>query len=392
MTEINFTDNAPITGMRQTADGYLVGEVRCARTGCQSYLGSELGLMDRATVTVYRPESAVFHKDSLATFAGKPVTIGHPSEQVTADNWRNHAVGDIGDEIARDGEFVKVPFRLMDAAAITAVQDGAREVSMGYTTPITMQDGVAPDGTPYQAVQSGPIRINHMAIVSKARGGDQLRIGDGAHDGGKDRARWGASPITDRKDVIMADAINTRTVLIDGLSVVTTDAGAQALEKLQGQITDAAKAMTDAEAKHAKEIAAKDAAIAKAEAERDEAKGEVMSDADLDKRVAERADLIGKAKSIVADVKTDGIADAAIRKAVVVAKLGDTMADKSEAYIDARFDILAEDADKADPFADGMKGGLKPAIGANVADEAYAANLTYMQAAYRGALATAKEA
>ena len=64
----------------------------------------------------------------------------------------------------------------------------------------------------------------------------------------------------------------------------------------------------------------------------------------MDAAVAKRADLLGKAKAIAPQVKLDGLSDAAIRKAVVVSKLGDAMADKPEAYIDARFDILAEDA------------------------------------------------
>lgn len=385
MTEPRFTDTAIITGTRITDDGYMVATVRCARTGCQDYLASELGLTDGGVVSVYRPESAVFDKASLSTFAHKPVTIGHPSEPVTAANWKDHAVGDVGDEIARDGDFVRVPLTLMDAAAIKAVQDGTREISMGYSTPIKIEDGMAPDGTAYRAIQTGPIRINHLALVDRARGGDQLRIGDGAKDGGRDRAAWGATPITtiDRKDDEMADPVKTRTVLIDGLSVETTDAGAQALEKLQKTIGDRDKALTDMEAKHKAEMDEKDKELAKKDAAIEDAKSKSLSDADLDKRVADRAELVGKANAIAKDVKTAGLSDAAIKKAVVVAKLGDAMGDKPEAYIDARFDILAEDAAKGDPFADGFKSGTKTTTG-NVADDAYAKHLADLDTAYRG--------
>src|SRR5690606_660304 len=86
-------------------------------------------------------------------------------------------------------------------------------------------------------------------------------------------------------------------------------------------------------------IAAKDQQIAKLEAERDSLQGKVLSDADLDKRVQARADLIATAKSIH-DADYTGKSDADIRKAVVVGKLGDAAVQgKSEAYIDARFDI-----------------------------------------------------
>lgn len=347
---LQFTDRATIKGFRQTADGYLVGDVLCARTGTQQYRANEIGLTGDAIVTVYRPEDAVFAKDSLSSYAGKPVTLNHPPEMVTADNWKEYASGVVGTDIARDGEFVRVSIAMMDAATIAAVQDGTREISMGYTTPIEMRDGTAPDGTAYQAVQTGPIRINHLAIVPAARGGEKLRIGDGA-------LSWGASPVTvsDNKGGHMADL---RKIMVDGLPVETTDAGAAAIEKMTKAVADAtAKAdeyMTKAEKaakdmeEMEKEMAAKDAAIAKLEAA-------AIDDAALDARVSARADLVSKAKAVFADLDTTGLTDAAIRKAAVVAKLGDAAIDgKSDAYIDARFDILAEDTAKggADPLKD----------------------------------------
>ena len=41
---MQFNDRAEIKGFRATADGYLVGEVLCARTGCQDYYAGEMGL------------------------------------------------------------------------------------------------------------------------------------------------------------------------------------------------------------------------------------------------------------------------------------------------------------------------------------------------------------
>lgn len=348
MTELKFTDTATISGLRLTDSGNAHAEVRCARTGCQTYLGAEMGLLDRETVTVYRPESAVFSKDSLATFAGKPVTIGHPDEMVTADNWKQHAVGDVGDEIARDGEFVKVPFRLLDAGAIKAVEDGTREISMGYTTPIVMQDGTAPDGTQYDAVQSGPIKINHLAIVAKARGGEDLRIGDGA-------ANWGIAPYTptaDTKGRLMPDTLQTVVLGDQAAQVAVADA-----PKIEAFKTDAAKKLADAEAAHKTALDGKDKELADKDTEIKKLKDAQLSDADLDARVQARAKLLGDAAKIDDSVKTEGASDADIRKAVVTAKLGDdALKDKSDAYIEARFDALVEDAANGDPAADAIKG------------------------------------
>lgn len=146
-----------------------------------------------------------------------------------------------------------------------------------------------------------------------------------------------------------------RKIMVDGLEVETTDAGAAAIKKLEGSISDQAKVLTDAQATHDAVIATKDAEIATKDAEIEALKAKVLTDADLDARVQARADLVAKAKSLVKDFDATGKADADIRKAVVVAKRGAAMADKSEAYIDAAFDLLAEAA------PDPVRGAIKDA-------------------------------
>jgi len=156
-----------------------------------------------------------------------------------------------------------------------------------------------------------------------------------------------------------------RTVVVDGLSVNTTDEGALAIDKLQTAVADAQKKTADAEAKAVTDMVEKDKAAAKLQAEVDDLKGKVLDDAALDKRVQDRAELVGKATAIAKDLETTGVSDAEIRKATVAAKLGDAaIKDKSEAYIDARFDILSEDS--ATP-TDTLRtiGNIKPTDGAS---------------------------
>ena len=101
--------------------------------------------------------------------------------------------------------------------------------------------------------------------------------------------------------------------------------------------------------------------------------------------VTSKAALLGMTKAIAKDVKTEGLSDAAIRKAVVAAKLGDAaIADKADAYIDARFDILVEDAKKAnpDPFAATVRDGISTPTNDDAASKAYAAMLADMQSAH----------
>jgi len=342
------------TGLSRSADGYLVATAKIARAGnVQQYLGRELGMTgDEAgnVFGVYRDPDVVFDEASMASLAGRPVTRNHPPDGVNAQTWRDLAIGTVGGRVVRDGEHVVASMAIMDAAAAAEVEGGARSLSAGYTTGIMQDSGVAPDGTPYQYRQSGPIRFNHVAYLpdNNPRAGN-TRIGDAR--------TWGLAPLptADTKGNIMS----LQTVVLGDQAAQVAIADAPKVEAFKA---DMVKKLSDAETAHAKAIADKDAAIAKAEAERDDAKKKVLSEADIDKRVADRADLIGKARAIVADVKTDGLADAAIRKAVVISKLGDAMADKSDAYIDARFDILAEDAPTTQTNDAALGAGLRTQV------------------------------
>jgi hypothetical protein len=253
---------------------------------------------------------------------------------LTPSNWKKYAVGDIGEEVARDGEFIRVPITLMDAAAVRSVQAGLREISMGYTTPLSMEDGVAPDGTRYRAVQTGPIRINHLALVDRARGGEELRIGDGAE-------KWGTAPATTRagKDSVMTEQL--RTILVDGLSVQTTDQGAQAIEKLQKSL-DSSRQDLD------RVTGAKDAEIADLQKQIEKKDGELAaaSKALEDARSAKSISEAVRARALVVDAgKKSGMkeedmedmSDADIRRAVVTKSLGDSAAKMSDAAVEGAF-------------------------------------------------------
>lgn len=349
-------DRATTSTPRRTTDGYLVADVRVARTGIQEYLGSELGKPDMPIVRVYRPESAVFDADAMHSYAHRPVTNDHPATQVTADTWRDVAVGGTGGEVVRDGEFVRVPMSLMDAAAIADYESGKRELSMGYDAVIEFIDGVTPEGESYQAVVTS-MKMNHLALVDKARGGEHLRIGDspdpGALEGGQQQGGQ--------------TAMTMKQVMVDGLTVETTIQGAQVIEKLQNAIADSASTVQALKDAHATALAKKDAEI-------DAIKAAVLTDAQIEERVVARADLLGKAKA-VHDADYTGKTDAEIRRAAVIAKLGDAaVAGKSDAYVDARFDILVEDAAKTDPVREALKDG-KPSQPVTDARAAYIAHL-----------------
>lgn len=184
MPSIKITDNCPInlddaSKVRETQDGYLVAAPRVARTGIQLYRGSEVGVSDKQIVKIYRPEDQVFDTNSMHTFAHKPITNDHPAEPVTSRNWSKYAKGQIGDEIARDGDFIRVPMVLMDHGLIQDAKSGKVELSVGYSCDLDMTPGITPDGQAYDGIQKN-INVNHVAFVDAARAGHMARFGDGS--------------------------------------------------------------------------------------------------------------------------------------------------------------------------------------------------------------------
>lgn len=194
-----------------TADGYLVATPRVARTGIQLYYGRELGVagVDANKIfKVYRPEDQVFAKDSMASFAYKPVCDDHPPENVTVNNWAKYSKGQLSGDVARDGDFIRVPMALMDASLVKKYKDGKAEISMGYECEIVWQAGTTPTGDAYDASQK-TIRINHGAIVDAARGGQELRFGDGSG------ARIDLSVYTSALEAITSGNVNRDSALAD---------------------------------------------------------------------------------------------------------------------------------------------------------------------------------
>lgn len=363
---MRFYDTVPVSGVRVTDDGYLVGTAPVARAGIQLYAGHEVGRPDMPVVRVYRPPEEVFSKDAMHSYAHRPITIGHPPERVTADNWKELTAGQTGDEVVRDGDVVRVPLALMDAQAIRKHEAGVRELSMGYDAELDFTDGQTPDGEPYDAVQRNQ-RMNHLALVPRARGGGRLRLGD--NDGGSNMPEHNAK---------------LRTVTLDGLPIETTDAGAQAIERLQKDAETLRKQMADAAAEHDKAVKAKDAELAKKDAEMDKLKEQVLSADQLDQRVQERADLLSTAQRI-ADVNYKGKTDAEIKRLAVTHKLGDeAVKDKPEAYIDARFDILAEDAQGENPANDALRQRARDGGATHTQDHGQSAYEKRLTSAWQG--------
>jgi len=399
------------TTARICADGSLVAEVRGARTGIQLYSKSDTGApADFAgdSVRVYRPAEEVFSRDSLASFAAAPVTINHPSEMVDASNWKRHGVGEINGDIARDGEFVRVPLIVRDAAAVEKVRTTHKQLSMGYTCTLDWTPGTTPSGEAYDAVQR-EIRINHIAAVPAARGGPELKISDERTplhlltDGIGDAKAWlkkaialhkkhmdGTAPTTgpagEKSQMLMMEQMENALAALDGESPASRmkmdfnpkeppmkikigdaevdatngEAVRIAVDGLNTKLADAQTRATKAEtdlAAATTAVAAKDAEIVTLNQKLADSE---ITPAKLRDAAKAYANVCGKAKAVGVTFAEDADSDT-IMKAVVDAKMGDAAKGWSADQIAASFAVLTKDAKSEAPAFDGaaFKGGIR---------------------------------
>lgn len=348
-----FTDAVEVKGARITRDGYLVADAYVGRANnIQVYKASELGLTDRdpnAQVKIFRPEAEVFSRRALDGLAHRPVTINHPPEDVTAANWKLYSVGDIGDEVMRDGDRIRVPIKVMDAGGVNAIRTTHQQFSLGYDAVVVMQAGVH-DSEAFDGFVKD-FEYNHLAGVPGARGGAGLRIVDERTPEPGDRV------------------MPLKIIFVDGLPVETTDAGEMAVNKLQGVIKD-----------HVGVIGVRDAKIVDLEKLVSTRDGEIVAlkkaveDAALtperlDAAVLARTAVIDTAKKVLGkDFTGKGLTDAAIRKEAVKKQLGDAMpADMNDEAISGAFAVLeAAKVKAADAVATVVLDGVLPGNGGGI--------------------------
>jgi hypothetical protein len=367
---ITMDDGAKV---RYTSDGYLVAAPRVARSGIQLYSGSEVGKPDTKVVRVFRPEAEVFDKDSMHSYAHKPFTNDHPPEPVNADNWKKFAAGDVGEDVARDGEYVRVPLVMMDKTAINDYRDGKSELSLGYSCDLQWTPGTAPNGEQYDAVQTN-IRANHLALVDRARGGPALNVSD-------------HRSLTQESESMTTQGQATAIVTCDGVPLSIDAVSANVInahlkrmqgniESLQGKLDETEKGKAKDATDHATALTGLqtqlDAEKAKVATLETQAKDAAMTPAKLDAMVADRAVIVTGAKKVLADkLVIDGKTNGEIRRQVVDHVMKDGAKDWSDDAVLASFNtIVASVKDTAAPGPGGalQRPGSAPAGSTSFAD------------------------
>lgn len=335
-----FADALTLDAPRKVDGGFVAVRARSARVGVYEYTGREVdpdnkhGLRDQAVVNVLRDDAAVFDQRSVRSFIAKPITDDHPTEAVTADNWREHGRGVVMGAM-RDGDHLAFDLVLMDADTIAKVEAGKVELSNGYSAKLEYGDFTAADGTKCQARQSSIVG-NHVAIVDRGRAGPSCRIGDAALCDSLP-----SNLIPKLKD----GEPKVKTMLIDGLTVdmANAETAIATATTLRDARDAAAKKVGELETQAvtgAATIVAKDAEIAKLKADLAAAKPTLQQLRDAGKAFA-----LIEAKAKAAGVTvTDAMDEQAIMKAVVDKAMGDKAKDYTADHIAVAFEALTKDA------------------------------------------------
>jgi hypothetical protein len=177
-----YTDQQISARLSRTPEGFLIArDAVLARTGLQEYHHAEIvdpniEPDEHGIITVHRSADEVFAPRSLASFTGKPVTVGHPDDYVNGGNYRQHAVGHVMSARRGEGEnedTVTGDLFISDARAADAVLSGThRALSVGYSA------SYRPMGC--GRASQHDIVANHVALLPNggARCGDRCVVRD----------------------------------------------------------------------------------------------------------------------------------------------------------------------------------------------------------------------
>lgn len=209
----------------ETAEGFLICKnVPIARTGEQPYTAGELGLDGDPLrpITVLREEDEVFSPEAMASFEGKPVTDGHPAENVSPENFGAYARGHV-QNIRRDGQFLMGDLYINDSCLAQDVQNGIkREISCGY-----LCDYVETPG----GFAQKKIRGNHVAVVPRGRAGHDVAIKDEMGTNPEAKPKGGKKMAGFTKDVLKLFGRAARDAEPEEMEAMA-DAAATALESV----------------------------------------------------------------------------------------------------------------------------------------------------------------
>ena len=357
-------DAGEISGPEMTPEGYLRCWATIARTGIQKYKRA-----DGSEVLEYRPASEVGRVDSLASFAGKAVTLEHPPELLTSENTAKYQVGFTDSEVVFDGAYVKVRMTITRQDAIDSVLNGqTRDTSAGYEVDLIQEPGFDDAVGRFDAKQTN-IEGNHVAITKRGRAGVSRVHLD------SDDAVAVATPTDNPAKINMAQ-INIAGAMYEVSEAVaaayTSAQQAQASEfQTKLDTADTEKRVLTAERDQLQaQLAAANGTVdelrprvdslstelteAKTALEQAEKARTDSAEQDIDALVEARLELRNlAAPHLDSDFDFTGKSEREIKEAVLKQVHGDSLdlSERDDVYVAARFDALVELADVVDSSA-----------------------------------------
>ncbi len=396
MSETSFRyDVAPIEKYELTPEGYLRAWATIARTGVQMYSDA-----DGSVRREYRPKEEVASPESLASFAGKAITLEHPPILLDSANTKDYQIGFSGTEVVYDDGFVRAVMTITDKNAIEKIMRGdAKEVSAGYRVEYDSTPGVTDDGENYDGVQRA-ISGNHIAVVRRGRAGPQVKLHLDRLDAADPQL------LLTKEEPSMTAKVN-----FDGAEFEVSESVALAItkerddakmsyedmkKKYDEMMSNASKMKEEMDAMK-KEMQGKcDAVEGRADAlaqELEAAKADlaVAGQVNIDSLVEERVALIDKARTnLDSEFDFAGKSAREIMEASIKAVRGDAdLSERSDDYVQAMFDTLAEAAPRSDSAStDELRKAVASIATPVSAPESYMDNL---QNAWKTPLSVTKE-
>lgn len=331
MADVLFQDKLNIPTQRKFKDsGQMIAPCSIARTGVMSYLAKECGdaFKDRDPMSIVKIATLaedLFCKDSIESYRSAPITVGHPEDDVNTENSKDLVKGMLEGLPLRDGELLSATLVLNDADAISITKQSDSQLSSGHTARLVLCDAAV---TGYDAKKTH-IRCNHVAIVSRGRAGADVRIAD-------------ADAVAEEvfvEPVFDAEGNEVKPVEVPAAvvpAVVVEPVAAEVVEPVAVALGDAAALAIE---------------VAQLTVKLEDAQAEIktLKLIDIDTLVQERLELVSNVLKLADGIVVTGKSAMELKREVVAKCRDADTTGKSDAYIEARYEVLLEDAAAGKP-------------------------------------------
>lgn len=370
--------------VEEMPNGFLSLLANLSRTGIFTYQK----IAPDGTIEIVRQlrtSEEVFDPESLSSLAGLPLTNTHPEELISPENASDFIVGMSSDKPKKilapvqngdEEEFIQQRLTIFDSDTISEIKSKEkREISLGYSCHLEDSPGTY-KGQPYDVIQRN-IRMNHVSLVRKARGGRNCKVL--LNDGSEQVVNLDG--LTGLED----DNLKGEDVKVfkhDGKEYKVEDSVYSLLTSFQAD-SEESRDMSQGKQKEIDKLqAVNDDYKSKLETKNQTDSADKFRDA-----VKVRVALESKGEKVLGgEINLDSMSDEEI-KLKVIHKLrpSSNLDGKSTDYVDARFDMVMEDfkaEDADDGSEDRKKFGKKLVIQNEDQDDPWAKSEKARQAAW----------